>query len=108
VHALAVGAAIFCALLGAAFVPLFVKDRIARFWAAGLLISIVPAATTFPHNRHGAARSIRGIARGARCCRTPSAAFGRKRALRPSAPFTRFARIYHSPKILACRENFRE
>ena len=51
VRALAVGAAIFCVALGAAFVPLFAKNRTARFWAAGLLISIVPAATTFPHNR---------------------------------------------------------
>jgi hypothetical protein len=31
--------------------PLLRRNRLARFWAAGLLFSLVPAACTYPHNR---------------------------------------------------------
>src|SRR5262249_21162696 len=41
----------FVAALGIALVPLLRRDRIARFWALGMLISLVPAASTYPHNR---------------------------------------------------------
>jgi hypothetical protein len=32
-------------------VPLLRTDRMARFWAAGALLSLIPAASTYPHNR---------------------------------------------------------
>jgi hypothetical protein len=50
-HALLVGAVLFAILLSAAFVPLLRRDSIARFWAAGLLFSIIPASATYSHNR---------------------------------------------------------
>ena len=31
--------------------PLLRRDRVARFWAVGMLISLLPACTTFPSNR---------------------------------------------------------
>ncbi|MET0342996.1 MAG: hypothetical protein ABW252_18460 [Polyangiales bacterium] len=34
-----------------ALYPLLKRDRLARFWALGLVGSLVPAAATFPHNR---------------------------------------------------------
>jgi hypothetical protein len=34
-----------------AFAPLVRRDRVARFWALGMAISLVPAASTYPHNR---------------------------------------------------------
>jgi hypothetical protein len=39
-----------CALLFA-LAPLLRRDRMARFWAAGLALSLVPASSAFPHNR---------------------------------------------------------
>jgi hypothetical protein len=33
------------------FAPLVAKDRFARFWAAGMLIALVPACGPYPHNR---------------------------------------------------------
>jgi hypothetical protein len=44
-------AVLFCLALAAAFVPLLREDRRARFWALGMMGSLVPAASTFPHNR---------------------------------------------------------
>jgi hypothetical protein len=44
-------ATIVIGLLVAALVPLFREHRKARFWAAGALFSLVPAASTYPHNR---------------------------------------------------------
>jgi hypothetical protein len=48
--------------LAAAFVPLLRKERSARFWAAGMLFSLVPAATTFPHSRQLLFASFGGLA----------------------------------------------
>ncbi|HKU38165.1 MAG TPA: hypothetical protein VJR89_08460 [Polyangiales bacterium] len=31
--------------------PLLRNNRLARFWAAGALLSLIPAASTYPHNR---------------------------------------------------------
>jgi hypothetical protein len=44
-------AVLFCAALAASFVPILRQNRLARFWALGMLGSLVPAASTFPHNR---------------------------------------------------------
>lgn len=44
-------AVLFCLALAASFVPLLRENRLARFWALGMLGSLVPAASTFPHNR---------------------------------------------------------
>jgi hypothetical protein len=44
-------AVLFCLALAASFVPLLQGNRLARFWALGMLGSLVPAASTFPHNR---------------------------------------------------------
>lgn len=40
----------FAGLVLAAW-PLLRRDRIARFWGAGMLLSLVPASTTHPNNR---------------------------------------------------------
>jgi hypothetical protein len=37
--------------LAATFWPLLARDRWARCWTAGMLFALVPAATTYPHNR---------------------------------------------------------
>lgn len=42
---------VFCALFSAALWPLLQRSRNARFWLLGALVSIVPAASTYPHNR---------------------------------------------------------
>jgi hypothetical protein len=44
-------AVVFSIALVVAFVPLLVRSRTARFWAVGLLISLVPASSTWPHDR---------------------------------------------------------
>lgn len=44
-------ACLFVVALGAALVPLLRRDRVARFWTLGMVISLVPAASTYPHNR---------------------------------------------------------
>jgi hypothetical protein len=41
----------FSILLVVVFVPLISRSRTARFWALGLLVSLVPASSTWPHNR---------------------------------------------------------
>jgi hypothetical protein len=50
-HPLLVFAVLFTLALIVAFGPLLVERRTARFWAAGLLVSLIPASSTFPHNR---------------------------------------------------------
>lgn len=45
------GAWLFLAALLAALWPVMREDRRARFWALGALLSLVPAASTYPHNR---------------------------------------------------------
>jgi hypothetical protein len=44
-------AALMVVVLICTLVPLLRKDRLARFWAAGALLSLIPAASTYPHNR---------------------------------------------------------
>lgn len=44
-------ACLFSVCLAVAFWPLLRRDRIALFWLLGALISLVPAASTYPHNR---------------------------------------------------------
>lgn len=51
VKALLVFAGLFSVALVVAFAPLLAKSRTARFWALGLLVSLVPASSTWPHNR---------------------------------------------------------
>jgi hypothetical protein len=46
-----VGALVFAVLFAIGLVPLLRKDRLARFWLGGFVLSIVPAASTYPHNR---------------------------------------------------------
>lgn len=47
----AAAAAIALASLAAVLWPLLRRDRSSRFWALGMLLSIVPACATFPMNR---------------------------------------------------------
>jgi hypothetical protein len=42
---------IFLVLVAFLLVPLIRKDRVARFWLTGMLLSIVPVAATYPSNR---------------------------------------------------------
>lgn len=42
---------VFLACFALAAAPLLARDRVARFWAAGMLFSLVPASTTHPSNR---------------------------------------------------------
>ena len=51
VKPLVVFAGLFSIALAVAFAPLLVRSRTARFWALGLLVSLVPASSTWPHNR---------------------------------------------------------
>jgi hypothetical protein len=44
-------ALIFLVLLAFVFAPLLRRDRTARFWALGMLLSILPICTTFPSDR---------------------------------------------------------
>ncbi len=41
----------FLAILILALTPLLRKDAVARFWALGMVLAIIPASTTFPHGR---------------------------------------------------------
>jgi hypothetical protein len=50
-HAMFVFACVFCTCLAVAFWPLIRRDRVALFWLLGALASLVPAASTYPHNR---------------------------------------------------------
>lgn len=45
------GACAFCVCLSIALWPLVRRDRVAQFWLLGALASLVPAASTYPHNR---------------------------------------------------------
>lgn len=47
----AVAAAVLLAGLAVVLWPLLQRDRSSRFWALGMLLSIVPACATFPMNR---------------------------------------------------------
>lgn len=44
-------AAAFCVALFVVIVPLLRRDRAARFWALGMVLSLVPACGTFPADR---------------------------------------------------------
>lgn len=44
-------AAVMSIVLVLTLIPLMLRDRMARFWAAGALLSLIPAASTYPHNR---------------------------------------------------------
>jgi len=44
-------AVIFVLVLGAALIPMLMHSRTARFWTAGMLFALVPAGSTYPHNR---------------------------------------------------------
>ncbi len=57
-----IAACILVPALGFALVPLFRQNRLARFWAAGMLFSLVPAASTFPHSRQLLFASFGGLA----------------------------------------------
>jgi hypothetical protein len=49
--AMLIGALVFAAAFCAALVPILARNRIARFWALGMLFALIPAGSTFPHNR---------------------------------------------------------
>jgi hypothetical protein len=49
--AMLIAALIFAAAFFAALVPILAKNRIARFWTLGMLFALIPASSTFPHNR---------------------------------------------------------
>jgi lysylphosphatidylglycerol synthetase-like protein (DUF2156 family) len=44
-------ALIFLVLVAFVFVPLLRRDQTARFWAAGMLLSVLPICATFPSDR---------------------------------------------------------
>ncbi len=46
------GAVLFMGLIMAALWPLLRQDRVARFWATGMLLAVVPVCAAFPHDRH--------------------------------------------------------
>lgn len=46
-----IGAAVFCALLALVLFPLLRKDALARFWALGMVLSLLPACIAFPSDR---------------------------------------------------------
>ena len=48
---LCAGAWVFVALIVAAWLPLLRRDRVARFWALGMLLALIPLCTTFPADR---------------------------------------------------------
>ena len=50
-HAMWLFACVVCVCLAAALWPLVRRDRVALFWLLGALASLVPAASTYPHNR---------------------------------------------------------
>jgi hypothetical protein len=43
---------VFCGLLILVFFPVLRRDRIARFWATGMIISILPISAVWPHDRN--------------------------------------------------------
>ena len=55
-------AVLFSLVLSAAFVPLLARDRVARFWALGFSLALVPASTTVPNNRQLLMASIGAMA----------------------------------------------
>lgn len=48
---LLVTSVIFVILFAACLAPLLKRNRLARFWAVGMLLSLVPATSAHPHNR---------------------------------------------------------
>jgi hypothetical protein len=50
-RAMLVLAVVFCAALAVALWPLLRRERKAWFWLLGALASLIPAASTYPHNR---------------------------------------------------------
>jgi hypothetical protein len=44
-------ALVFIAISAVVLFPLLRRDRVARFWATGMLLSIIPICATFPHDR---------------------------------------------------------
>jgi hypothetical protein len=44
-------AIVFLVLLSVVFWPLLRKDRLARFWALGMILALLPICATFPSNR---------------------------------------------------------
>ena len=50
-RAMLIGAVVLVVALAATLAPLIARHRMARFWALGMLFSLVPATSTYPHNR---------------------------------------------------------
>jgi hypothetical protein len=50
-HAMFLFACLFSVCMAIALWPLIRRDRVALFWLLGALASLVPAASTYPHNR---------------------------------------------------------
>ena len=44
-------AVILVGFIGVAIFPLLRRDKVARFWALWMILSLVPVCATFPHNR---------------------------------------------------------
>jgi hypothetical protein len=49
--AMLIGALVFAAAFFAALVPILARNRMARFWTLGMSFALIPASSTFPHNR---------------------------------------------------------
>jgi hypothetical protein len=50
-HVMLAGALLVVTVLAITLAPLLARDRMARCWTAGMLFALVPAASTYPHNR---------------------------------------------------------
>ncbi len=61
-HAMLATAVVLLISLGVMFTPLLKRDRLARAWTVGLLLSLVPASSSYPHNRQLLFASIGGMA----------------------------------------------
>jgi hypothetical protein len=46
-----IGELLVLAVLAVLFIPVIKKDRIARFWTCGMLLSVLPCCATFPNDR---------------------------------------------------------
>jgi len=69
-----IGAMVFLVLFAAVLVPLLRRDRVARFWALGMVLSVVPICATFPADR---LLTFVGIGAMALLARFLGVAFGR-------------------------------
>jgi hypothetical protein len=86
-HMLIFGVAVV-AILAALFIPLAIRDRMARFWCVGVLLSMVPIAAVGPENR---LLGFVGLGSMGLLAQLTQAAFARVSAVPASRIWKRFA-----------------